>query len=350
MGKNRLYKLFFAFMTIMLLCGCWDIKDINKRTIPLVLGISKTKGGEYKITLQIPVLKNERQVSKVVTGTGETITSALGKIRTNSENAVDYTQIRLIVVQNHLAHNQKEFTNIVKFLMGSEEIPSRSLIAITDENVEDVLSSINDKLGVHASSIYDFFNKGADWAPEVFSTPVWEVYRSLFSATKDIAVPLIRSGKNTVLIFEGSDILKKGEIMDRLKPEEIQLIRVLQNKNEKGKIESLGFASIMVSNSSIRLKPSLINNKPSLSSDLNIKINVLERNDGVTNKKITEELVRIIEERFFQILRRMQESHTDIFGFGQEFQQLISYNELKNWRDEYYPDLKVNFEVKVNME
>ncbi|WP_285768465.1 Ger(x)C family spore germination protein [Peribacillus sp. SI8-4] len=350
MKNNRLFQFIVVFLTVILLCGCWDIKDINKRTIPLVLGISKTNGGEYKVTLQIPVLKNESQVSKVVTGTGETITSALGKIRTNSENAIDYTQIRLIVVQNHLAHNQKEFTNIVKFLMGSEEIPSRSLMAITDENVEGVLSSINDKLGVHASSIYDFFNKGADWAPEIFSTPVWEVYRSLFSSTKDIAVPLIRSGRNTVLIFEGSDILKKGEIMDRLKPEEIQLIRVLQNKNEKGKIESLGFASIMVSNSSIRLKPSLNNDKPSLSSNLNIKINVLERNDGVTNKKIMEELERIIEERFFHILKRMQESHTDIFGFGQEFQQLISYNELKNWRDEYFPDLKVNFEVEVNME
>ncbi|PJN88588.1 hypothetical protein CVN76_19425 [Bacillus sp. mrc49] len=350
MKKNRLFKLSIVCMTIIILSGCWDIKDINKRTIPLVLGISKEQGGQYKVTLQIPVLKNESQVSKVVTGKGESITSALGKIRTNSENAVDYTQIRLIVVQNNLAHNQKELTAIVKFLMGSEEIPSRSLIAITDENVEDVLSSINDKLGVHASSIYDFFNKGADWAPEIFSTPVWEVYRSLFSSTKDIAVPVIRSGKNTVLIFEGSDILKKGELMDRFKPEEIQLIRVLQNKNEKGKIESLGFASIMVSNSSIRLTPSLKNNKPSLASNLNIKINVLERNDGVTNEKIIEELERVIEKRFFQVLKRMQESHTDIFGFGQEFQQLISYNELKNWRDEYFPELKVNFKVEVNME
>ncbi|MFD9626564.1 Ger(x)C family spore germination protein [Peribacillus muralis] len=348
--KNKRCKLFIVFMTLLFLCGCWDIKDINKRTIPLVMGISKENGGGYKVTLQIPVLKNESQVSRVVTGKGETVTSALGKIRTSSENALDNTQIRLIVLQNNVAHNQQELSGIVKFLMGSEEIPSRALIAITDENVEDVLSSINDKLGVHASSIYDFFNKGAGWAPEIFSTPLWEMYRSLFSSTKDIAVPVIRSGKNTVLIFEGSDIFKKGKIIARFNPDESQLIRVLQNKNEKGKIESLGFASIMVSNSSIQYRSSLKNNKLLLVSNLHVKIHVLERKDGVTNNKIIKELERISEKRFYEIFKQMKESHTDIFGFGQQFQQLISYDDLKQWRSEYYPELKVVFEVDVKME
>ncbi|PEC50969.1 hypothetical protein COJ46_01590 [Bacillus sp. AFS077874] len=351
MKNNKRFKLFFVFMSVIFLCGCWDIKDINKRSLPLVMGISKDDVEEYKLALQIPVFENENQISKVVTGKGETVASALGQIRTNSEDAVDYSQIRLIVIQSNLAHNQQEFNELIKFLMVSEEVPSRALVAISDENVEDILANINEKLGVQATSIYDFFNKGTGWAPEIFSIPIWELYRSQFLNSKDIAIPVVRSGKDTVLVFEGSDILKKGKkIVERISPQESQLINVFQSKSEKGNIESLGFASIMVINSSIQKKASMRNNEPSVASNLNLSIYILEREEGITDKRIKKELEKLIEERFYQILKKTKGKHTDIFGFGQQFQHLVSYHELKDWRNEYYPILKVNFKVHANTE
>lgn len=350
MKNNKLYTLLIFFMSTILLSGCWDIKDINKRSIPLVMGISKEDDKEYKLTLQIPIPKNEEQISRVVTEKGESVATVLDQIRANTENAADFTQIRLIVIQKNLAQNQKELKVLIKFLMGSEEIPSRALVAITDENVEKVLSNINDKLGVNATSLYDYFNKGTDWAPELFSTSIWEMYRSLFLSTKDIAVPAVRSGKDTVLIFEGSEIFKNGEMVDRISPEESQLINVFQDKNVKGKIESLGFASIMVTNSSIQNKTSMIKNKPQVSSNLNLRIHILERDEEITNSMIIKEIEKLMEKRFYDLLKKTQESHADIFGFGQQFQHLISTHELKEWRNKYYPKLKVNFKVEAKLE
>ncbi|MBM7583962.1 Ger(x)C family germination protein [Bacillus pakistanensis] len=350
MKNNKGCKLLIVFISIIFLCGCWDIKDINKRSIPLVMGISKEDGEEYKLTLQIPIPKNDSQISRIVTEKGETVASILGQIRTNSEDAVDYSQIRLIVIQNSMANNKQELKKLIKFLIESEEIPSRALLAITDDNVENVLSSINDKLGVHASSIYDYFNKGAGWAPEISSTPIWEMYRSLFSYTKDIAVPVVGSGKDTVLTFGGYDILRKGEIMERISPVESPLINMFYNKNGKGKIENLDFASIIVTNSSIQNKTSMNRNNPRVESDLNLKIDILERKEGITNKRIIKELEKLTEKRFYQILEKTQGSHTDVFGFGQQFQHLLSYHELKDWRDEYFPNLKVDFKVHASIE
>lgn len=350
MKNHKSFKLLIVIISTIFLCGCWDIKDINKRSLPLVMGISKEAGKEYKLTLQIPILENENQISKVVTGKGDTVASILGQIRTNSEDAVDYSQIRLIVIQSNLAKSKKEFKELIKFLMVSKEIPSRALIAITDENVENVLANINEKLGVQATSIYDFFNKGEGWAPEMFSIPIWDVYKSTFLNTKDIAVPVVRSGKDTVLVFEGSDILKKGNVVERISPHESQLINVFQNRNEKGKIESLGFASIMVTNSSIQNKTSMKNNKPFLSSDLKLKMYILEREEGITDKRIRKELEMLIEQRFYKILKKTQGRNADIFGFGQQFQNKLSYNQLKDWRNKYYPKLKVDFKVHANME
>lgn len=350
MINNKLNKLLIVFMLTILLSGCWDIKDINKRSIPLVMGISKEDDEEYKLTLQIPLPKGDDQISRIVTGKGKTVASVLDQIRTNTENAVDFSAIRLIVIQKNLAQNQQELKVLIKFLMGSEEIPSRALVAITDDHVENVLSNINDKLGVHATAIYDYFNKGTGWAPELFSTSIWELYRSLFLSTKDITVPAVRSGKDTVLIFEGSEIFKKGKNVERISPEESQLINIFQNKNVKGKIESLGFASIMVTNSSIQNKTSMKGNIPLVSSDLNLRIHILERKEGITNNMIIKELEKLTEKRFYHLLKQTQKNHTDIFGFGQQFQHRISYHELKDWRDKYYPNLKVNFKAHTNLE
>jgi spore germination protein KC len=348
--KSRGFKLLIGFISMTLLCGCWDIKDIDKRALPLVMGISKENDEDYKVTLQIPIPQEDNQLSRTVTGRGETVASVLGQLRTNFEDAIDYSQIRLIVIQKNLAKNHQELKKLIKFLMVSEDIPSRALVSITDDNIEDVLSNINEKLGVHASSIYDFFNKGAGWAPEIFSIPIWEVYRSLYSYTKDIAIPVVRSGKDTVLTFEGAAIMKKGILIEMISPDEGQLVNVFQNKNEKGRIESLGFASIIVTNSSIENKTSMNNNTPLVTSDLNLKIYILERKGGITNRRIKKELEKVTEKRFYHILKQSQENHTDIFGFGQHFHQQFSYNELKNWRNEYYPNLKVNFKVHANIE
>ncbi|WP_142288254.1 Ger(x)C family spore germination C-terminal domain-containing protein [Bacillus sp. EAC] len=106
----------------------------------------------------------------------------------------------------------------------------------------------------------------------------------------------------------------------------------------------------MVTNSSIKNKISMRNNKPQVSSDLNLKIYILERDNGIKDKRIRKELEKLIEKRFYTILKKTHRRQADIFGFGQQFQNALSYHELKDWRDEYYPKLKVNFKVYANME
>ncbi|MED1865799.1 Ger(x)C family spore germination protein [Fictibacillus nanhaiensis] len=350
MKRSKIYKALVVFILTIFLSGCWDIKDVNKRSIPLVMGISKEGDKNFELTLQIPIPKSENQVSRTVTERSGSIAGALGKIQTNSENAMDYSQIQLIVIQKNLARNEQEFKNLIKFLMGSEEIPSRALVAITSENVKNVLSNINDKLGVHASAIYDYFYKGSVWSPELFSTPIWAVYRSLFLSTKDIAIPSVRSGKDTVLVFEGSYIFKRGKLTDRISPEETQLINMFNNKKIKGKIETLGFASVVITDNSISSEVSLKNDIAHISSTLDLEIHVLEKEDGVTNKQIEKKLEKVNKERFYTLLSKTQKNNTDIFGFGQQFQNVIPYPKLYHWRNEYYPHLKMKFKVKAKIE
>ncbi|MGP9043958.1 Ger(x)C family spore germination protein [Cytobacillus kochii] len=335
---------------VIFLSGCWDIKDIDKRVLPLVMGITKVNNDEYRVTVQIPITKKDGEISRVVTSVDKNVSSALGQIRTNSENAVDFSHVRLVVIEKDLSDNKGELIKLVTFLMTSKEISTNAQLAFTDVPIEELLSNINKKLGVDSTSLYDFFNKGAGWAPQILSTRIWEVYRSLYSYTQDISVPIVDYGKDTVLNYKGAAALKKGELTQELNPNETQLLKLFQNKNAKGKIEDVGFASVMVTRSAIENKIFIKNNKPLVSSDLNFKIDILERKEDITNNQIKKELEKLIEKRFNSMFDNAQENNIDIFGFGQYFRDEIPYDDLKNWRERYYPELKVDFKVHASME
>lgn len=346
MKRNNRFKLFIVLTALTLLCGCWDVKDINLRTPPLLIGIAKGNDDEYRVTLYVPFTKKGKTESRIVTEKGNSISNILRQMRTNSDDALDYSQVQLIVIQNNLAKNEEEFGKLVRLSKEIEQLLSKSLVAITDEDIEKMLSNIDKLVGVHATSINDFFYKG-QWAPEVSSTRIWELYRGLYSYTKDINVPIVSSGKDTVLRFEGAAILKKGKIVERINPKENLLVNLFHHRKAIGEIESLGSADIIIRNSSLHIKSSLKKDEPLVSCDLKLKIQVMERKEGVTDKQIQEELEQLIEKQFNKIFEQAQENKSDIFGFGQHFRNRIPYQELKNWREKYYPKLKVNFQVHV---
>lgn len=347
---KKVNKTLIALLFLVIfLSGCWDNKDIDKRVLPLVMGITKVDNDEYKVTVQIPITKKDGEISRIVTSKDGSIASALGQIRTNSEDAVDYSHVRLVVIPKDLSDNQKELMQIITFLMTLQEISTNAQLVFTNDPIEKLLSNINDKLGVDSTSLYDFFNKGAGWAPEILSTRIWEVYRSLYSYTEDISIPVVDSGKDTVLSYKGAAALKMGKITQEFNPNETQLINLFQNNNAKGKIEDLGFASVIVTRSAIESK-SVMDSKPIVSTDLKLKIDVLEQEAGITNDRIKKELERLIEDRFNNMFDKAQENNIDVFGFGQYFRNQIPYDDLKNWREKYYPNLKMDFQVHTSME
>ncbi|WP_164775489.1 Ger(x)C family spore germination protein [Paenibacillus glycanilyticus] len=348
MERLNLSKLIFALLSLILLCGCWDIKAINERSLPLVMGISKKNDEKYQVTLTLPVTRVKGK-TRIITEKGESVSEVLGQLRSNVEDAIDYSQIRLILIDAPLAANHLEWRKMFHYLMSSKDIPSIALVAITDENIEQMFSKMS-KQGLSGTALYDFFNKGAGWAPDVSNTRIWEVYQNLFSYTNDIAVPVVHSSEDTILKFKGSAVLKNGKVTANISPSENQLVRLFQHHHFIRNTENLGFATIFVVNSHLKNKPSITNHIPQVASDLFIKISILERDEGVSNSLVIDELEKRIEKRFNDMFKQTQINKTDIFGFGQLFRTRIPYDDLHSWRDKYYPKLIVNFRVHATME
>lgn len=134
MGLNRrfIFMIMILFLTATL-SGCWDIKDINHRVMPVVLGISK-KGEDYKVFLQIPQPIQDSIQIRIVTGIGKTVNEAVNNISVNMESSVDLLHVKVIVINKALA--EEGMNDLFGGFIRSREIPAKSLVTICDDDID----------------------------------------------------------------------------------------------------------------------------------------------------------------------------------------------------------------------
>lgn len=337
-------KLVLCLWILIPLSGCWDIKDINHRAFPVAMGITK-KGDQYKVILQIPIPSEGVSKSKIVQGTGTTILKAVEDITTNMESSVDLLHLRIILFERKLAEEEGLKEPIITF-MRIRDISSKTLIAICDEDMDGFFSKLN-KNTENGYNLYDFFEKYAGWTPEIALTRLWHVYRGLNSYTQNVVIPIVKSGKNLPLKYTGSVALKGGKIVSKMNPNETLLFNAFQGNSVQGRIEVMKHATIMIVGNTSHHKVEVKDHIPYMSSHLHLKVVIQETKGKVSRTLIRKELEKILHNRFEEMLKRFQKKETDVFGLGQYYRNKIPYEELKDWRERYYPPLKMDFTTHI---
>ncbi|WP_141504301.1 Ger(x)C family spore germination protein [Paenibacillus luteus] len=343
----KIGKSLLALSLVVALCGCWDNTDINHRVLPVVMGVSK-KDSEYKIFLQIPEPIQNHTLIKIVTGSGSTINHAVDKISANLEDHVDLLHVKLILLDKKYAQSGVD-DSIADFMRGRDVSP-KTLVSICDEDLEQFFIKVKKKMEPKGTTLYDFFEKNAGWNPQIALTRVWEVYRSIHSYTRDVAIPVIRSGASTVVQHEGSGVIKNGKMVAQIDSDETLLFNAFNGESTQGKIEVMDHASVLITSNSIRHKGTMIDGKPYLKSKIKLKVVIQETKGHPTSDEIKKEIEVMLKSRFDQMFVKLQGSGADILGTGQYFRNLIPRTQLKDWRTQYYPKLKLDFQVQATIE
>ncbi|MBO0962125.1 Ger(x)C family spore germination protein [Neobacillus sp. MM2021_6] len=322
------------------LSGCWDYKDINHRALPITMGISK-EDDDYKVFLKIPESEQPRANMEIVSAKGETITQAVDNISRNMEDSVDLLHVKVILIDRALA--EQGVKDIISGFVRSRDIPEKALIAIFNGDLAKFFSKTK-KGGI---TTYEFFEKDAGWTPEIALTRVWEVYRSINSYTRDTAVPLIQRGKRTPVEQIGSAIIRKGKMVDQISSEETLLFNAFKGESTQGKIEVLDHASVLIISNSMDNKVKLIEKTPFMQSRINLKVRLMETRGNPSPSLIKKELTEILTNRFNQLFTKMQKREADILGLGQFYRNEIPKEELKNWRSDYLPNMKLDTQFHI---
>jgi spore germination protein KC len=346
-SKKNVRLLVLLLLPIVLVSGCWDNRDINHRVMPVVLGVSKELE-KYKVYLQIPEPQNGTIMTRVVIGYGETINEAVERISTNIEQDVDLLHVKVIVLERRLAEEGVE--DLISGIMRSRDISAKALVAICNDNIEEFFASMEKDTPPSGTNLFGFFEKNAGWDPEIALTRVWQIYRSIHSYTRDVAVPILRRGDTTLVEYAGSGVIKNGRMVEEISPDETLLYNAFNGESTQGRVEVTHVGSVLILDDSLSHKSTFIHDRPSLVTNMNFVVMVLETKGNPTEKEIKEDFKKIVMNRFDQMYTKLQKSEADILGLGQMFRKEIPRQNLKDWRSKYYPELNASFIINVEIQ
>ncbi|MBM7564960.1 Ger(x)C family spore germination protein [Paenibacillus sacheonensis] len=326
-----------------LLGGCWDNRDIDHRSLPVVMGVSLSKD-KYEVVLQIPETSSKGVNLRILKQKGRTINQAVDKISERMESSVDLLHLKVILVEKGYA--QQGLTDSIASFMRSRDISPKTIVAICDEKLDPFFDYVKKSMTPRGTTLYDCFEKNAGWNPQMSLTRIWEVYRSIHSYTRDVAIPIIKSGRNGTIDYLGSAIIKNGRMVDQITPEETLLFNSFNGHSAQGKIEVMDKASVMILRSSMRHRSKIVQGTPYLYVQITVKVSIVETKGSVTSQSINQELEKILMKRFSGMLRKSQTREADILGLGQYFRNKIPRTQLRVWRESYLPKLRMDFRIK----
>jgi len=338
----RPLRLLLIISVVLLLSGCWDIKDINKRYLPVVMGIDFGEHKKFQVTLQIPTVLGTTQILQQE---DRSISKALDLLRTKAEKHVDLLHLRLILISEKMA--KKGIEEILDYAIRADDISIKGMMAIVTGDFQKALHhSISPTPEV---SSYDYFSEEAGWTPNVSLVRIWEAYKSSRSYTEDSSIPLITAGKDTIYDFKGSAIMRKFKMVGKLSPDETLINNIFCERYTGGTIETTENASVVIKKAKVRHHTAWTESGPKLTSRLQLDIEVTENRHGLSNSQIAQDIKASIESKSHGIINKLHTLKADVLGVGGLFRHSMSGQQMKEWKDHWYPKLDSKIEVNINV-
>ena len=367
-------KILIIFI-VFLLTGCWNYKELNSLAISTAMAIDKVDD-EYEVSILIANSKKSQVSSKegesqtiVYSGKGKSLSKALKEIDLKNPRQTYIGHLSVIIVSEDVA--KEGMLGMLDLLLRNSESTKRFYLAVAkDVKAKDIVSILSPLETFPAQNIAT--NISFSKESQAVSTAI--IYSKFIEN-------LIKKGINPIL----SSITIEGDIKDGKKDDSLQksqpdaIVKTSQIAIFK-KDKFLTFASneesrgINLINNEITemilevedgcttiVKASEMNTKFNINSDLSVDIivdgrgNIIENNcdidlqksDNIKKiEKLTNKQIKKLIQKGIKLTKKYK---TDIFGFGNSLYKKNpkKFNRIKNWDDDYFPDLKINIKSNI---
>ncbi|TXK83733.1 Ger(x)C family spore germination C-terminal domain-containing protein [Paenibacillus sp. N3.4] len=341
-GRTCPYTI-IILITTLLSSGCSSIhKDINKRYLPIAMGITKVENGNFKVALRIP--QPGEDTTKILEAESKTISKAIDNMRTKSELDIDLLHIKLIFVSENIAKNG--ISHVLDYAFRSREITPKVLLTIISG---DFVSFFYDKRKTNAGSLgIDFFRKEAGWTSQISQSPLWRNYRNVYSETEDGIIPIVAKGTDTLFDIKGSGVMHGDRMVGQISSEETFYFNLLKNQSTGGIIEVQSSTSVVIVGCSVTHHVSWIN-APKAASTIQLTVVLDQELVNMSKPDLQTELEKLLQKKFNSLLVKLQTFDSDILGFGQYFRNIMTEEQRNSWKAEWYPKLEHELKIKVTI-
>lgn len=378
----RSRKRFLPFLLILLvsiiLTGCWDLKDINRRVMVVALGLDLAERTETENYEYISMVKLTAQVAipeKLSGGAGQPLTtgaeavwnvSAIGRnvsmcyvnLQQRLQNELFLGHTRVLVISEDLA--REGLSRYMNFFRNNPEFRRLSYLLISENKAEDLLNTFPKTANLQAIYLMNLIEDEIQ-RQTMPDLPFIEIaIRDVTSGVDPIAV-LISSDKETGIIkYSGLAVFRGDRMVGKLDVEETWSYLQLAEGKLSGlevvrDVESeIGRLSIVFND--LKRKMRLV-----LTEKGNFKFECKLSFEGIIfsqevpavytkeiyldqlENRVSTEVKREIETVFYKV---QQKYNADIFGFGELVKAYMpeEWKRIEDWHEEFK---KVELELDV---
>ncbi len=373
-------RVIFVILSILLLSGCWDRKELKEIGIVGAIAIDKDpETGEFILTSQIlnPAAQSPQNSSPtkpflLKTTTGKTIFEALRKTNQMVDRESFYAHNKVIIVSEELA--REGLISILDSFYRGKEVRGYVWICIAKEtNARKILEEEN----VGVSRITANFLKHAVEQTETHlnsvSTNMLTFYKDALKAgTNPVAGVLIIEEKDkdkysqkSNIRLSGAAMFKEDKLVGLLNESETRGYRWITGQIKTGAmslptdLQEGKFVSVDVIKLDAKIVPEVKGKRISFSIHITEEGKVTEQqltvkfNDSKQQihflEALEEENQKVIEDEVNQVIEKAQAFQTDIFGFGSVLNK--KYPEIWNQVKDEWPETfaKVSYTLHMNV-
>lgn len=368
MNYIKCFKLLLIICLISFITtGCWDLKDIDQRSIIIAIGIDfaeTPEGSNYehseliKLTAQIaipqklgggagqPPAMGEESVWNV-SAVGLNISMAIMQLNEKLQYEIFLGHVRAIIFSEDVA--KEGILRYLNYFRNNPDFRRLSYIMISEDKAEDVLNTYPKTAiiqGVYLMNMVETAVKKGNM-PDI---PFIEFVIRLVDKGIDPVAIMINSFENKIK-FSGLAVFKGERMVGKMNIEEgwsfIQLAEKKQGGLEvvRDVKDELGRVTIFFSGIQSNLRPMLTEDDNFLFKvDLDFEGRAISQetptdysNQILFNEleqRVSNEVKRELEVLFYKIQKKY---NSDIFGFGEMVRAYMpkEWDKIDNWREKF---------------
>jgi spore germination protein KC len=355
MKMSKVLLTILLVATSTLTTGCWDRIEIEERGTILALAIdplskpvkenitgpqAKSDAPGYKLTAQfaipgrIPLGPGEggaggaagQKPVWLVTATGKTIDDAMNTLQMELAERVFLGHLRIIIVNQSLAETAG-LNDILDFFRRNAEIRRLAWLLISKDNALDAMQASPKLERVPTLYMVSTMDHSVELGkiPNIFLGNFWT---ALSSKGQEPILPYISVRGRDQIKMEGLAVFHGDKMVSSMTPLEVAGFMEMRNEQKAGYGLALpvpGDPSHSVIAKGTKRKTKIRmhreQGKPVFDVYSRVEVNVEERTgtkpvDAVFNKLSAEATSMAIQGQE-QTLKKMQDLHSDVFGFGE---------------------------------
>ncbi len=369
-------KTIILLISILLLTGCYDRKELNKIAILTATEINKIDDN-YIIRAQIVNPQSPDKTTNVeapffiYTGTGKTIQEAYRQIKLSASRYLYPDHLRVLIINENLA--QDDISTIFDFYLRDPAIRTEFNVLIgKDDNILSPITPLNQ---ISASSIVDTLAVNKNYLGVTNLTTLNEMAIMYLNPHTEIIIPSIQLNNsqnendkeentqstkvNSLYELSGLAIFKDNKLKGYLTNDESITYNLIKNnigtsiityecqKNEYLTLE------IITSKTTITTKNKNISIKTNITATINESACNIDFNNSQNITSLENSLNTYLNNKIKKDLNHIRnEYNSDVFGFLDIIYKhdYKTYLEVKdNWYKGTFKDIPITIDTNINI-